>query len=627
MNVLDDSIVFGLLEPSIYEKQASSTDNVVSVLGSWMKPKSVLSSPEGLISQAIQAVAQMSKDDQNTLYLILINQYIEDVRYHFMKHAAPLLKAALNGIEYTQQTSSPGLHPSLEAGGILMEGKNLDPHEIIPRLVALITSARSHYLYPLSFLPELPDALYASVNDAYIALTALTLPIARLSKLIKVYLSSVVLANATQDTIHTLQTLQEVTGVVINSNSSSKSRSNFDQDTGKLLQSEILKTFILDVALVLTQKYGKMWDREMATEIEQWSNETLTPTAVVLFANSDDNTTIEQNLKRLTKDILLEIRTQELFDIVVDYPDSLPAIHDMKSFLHTPTQRAAIVSSMQQSCSKRLLHGGANTVDVLAWYVSLIRVFAILEPRGVLLHKIARPIRRYLKEREDTIREVLSGLLGDKRSPIKDLASELIGAARDDISVPTYVPGSEEPKNEAAATKEKEKKMKSSLKTLLKDPEMNWIPDPMDAPPDFQTDNKTFDVISNLVSVFDNKDVLVKELMKRFADTMVFSHEFDEETMLMTIELLKLKFGEDALANLDVMIKDMAESKRIDHLVHVQSGKRTNSDGDTNMEGNSASSGKVEDVFHADVISKLFWPKYNVTTCRAPKAIEEYVSF
>lgn len=43
-----------------------------------------------------------------------------------------------------------------------------------------------------------------------------------------------------------------------------------------------------------------------------------------------DNLKINANLKRLTKDILLEIRTHELFDIVVNYPESLPAINDMR---------------------------------------------------------------------------------------------------------------------------------------------------------------------------------------------------------------------------------------------------------------------------------------------------------
>lgn len=37
---------------------------------------------------------------------------------------------------------------------------------------------------------------------------------------------------------------------------------------------------------------------------------------------------------------------------------------------------------------------------------------------------------------------------------------------------------------------------------------------------------------------------------------------------LRTIELLKIRFGEEALHVCDVMLKDMADSKRIDDHVH-----------------------------------------------------------
>ena len=43
----------------------------------------------------------------------------------------------------------------------------------------------------------------------------------------------------------------------------------------------------------------------------------------------------------------------------------------------------------------------------------MIRAFALLDPTGVLLDKVARPVRRYLKERDDTINIVVAGLLAD----------------------------------------------------------------------------------------------------------------------------------------------------------------------------------------------------------------------
>lgn len=91
----------------------------------------------------------------------------------------------------------------------------------------------------------------------------------------------------------------------------------------------------------------------------------------------------------------------------------------------------------------------------------------------------------------------------------------------------------------------------------------------------------------------------------------------------MTIELLKIKVGEDPLANLDVMIKDMSESKRIDNLVHVSSSSLPLG-GDVDMEDAALKDKKkVDEMFHTNVISKLFWPKYNYSSCRAPKEIEE----
>ena len=46
---------------------------------------------------------------------------------------------------------------------------------------------------------------------------------------------------------------------------------------------------------------------------------------------------------------------------------------------------------------KRLLHPGADTKDILTQYVSLIRCLRVIDPPGVLLFKVADPIRRYLR--------------------------------------------------------------------------------------------------------------------------------------------------------------------------------------------------------------------------------------
>lgn len=334
MNFIDDSIIFPSQEYAFSQQYSSISHNYVSVINSWMKPKSSLSPPDKHVSEAINMLAQSPPEERNASFKYLIDEYIEDMRSHFMEYAAPLLKSALCGIEYSSQSHSPSRTP--DATNV----SKIEPQELVPRIVSIISTSKSHYLHPLSFLPTLPESLYTCVSDAYTALAAITLSSSQLSKLVKIYLSNTVLANANQETILVLRTLQEVTGIVVNSKGSRLSSSH---GTGKLLQNEILRTFTLDVSLVLKQNYGKVWDREIRSEIEEWSEKVLAPTAIALFpevshgnlewsqeSNQDEELAIKQYLNRLTSDIMLEIRTQELFDIVVHYPKSLPAVNDMK---------------------------------------------------------------------------------------------------------------------------------------------------------------------------------------------------------------------------------------------------------------------------------------------------------
>ena len=46
---------------------------------------------------------------------------------------------------------------------------------------------------------------------------------------------------------------------------------------------------------------------------------------------------------------------------------------------------------------KRLLHPGADTRLILTQYVSIIKCLRLVDPVGVLLYKVADPIRRYLR--------------------------------------------------------------------------------------------------------------------------------------------------------------------------------------------------------------------------------------
>ena len=56
-------------------------------------------------------------------------------------------------------------------------------------------------------------------------------------------------------------------------------------------------------------------------------------------------------------EILGRLRTEEMFDIVVDFPDSVPALRDLKTCLEHTNQTDAFIAHFSSQLRRRLLHG------------------------------------------------------------------------------------------------------------------------------------------------------------------------------------------------------------------------------------------------------------------------------
>ncbi|KAA1469713.1 hypothetical protein DENSPDRAFT_864325 [Dentipellis sp. KUC8613] len=334
---------------------------------------------------------------------------------------------------------------------------------------------------------------------------------------------------------------------------------------------------------------SQKWDELLLGKLREWMADKVVPWMLLPYArgakNAEEARTMLQGVgSRFDYHVcktLCDLRTKEIFDIIIDHPDSTPALQDLKECLQRVDQRSQLVQTLRKANKKRLLHPGADTRDILTQYVSIIRCLRIIDPPGVLLFKVADPIRRYLRERPDTIRCIVASLVGDGESgeslvddnePIQPLQSAQI----DDYMDP------------------------------------NWEPEPIDAGPDFRT-NKPSDVISTLVSIYDSKDLFVKELQVLLAQRLLAITDGNYEKERRNIEILKIRFGEAALQVCEVMLKDMTDSRRIDQ--HVQSQKSS--------------------IMHPTIISKHFWPPLQSSTFNMPgqfKDIQEsyareYITF
>jgi hypothetical protein len=89
----------------------------------------------------------------------------------------------------------------------------------------------------------------------------------------------------------------------------------------------------------------------------------------------------------------------ELFDLVVDWPDSLPALDDLTECLRHTREHSRLVAQLRAQVSQRLLKPGADTSNIIQVYVCTIRALRHVDPSGVLLEAVSEPMRAYLKAR------------------------------------------------------------------------------------------------------------------------------------------------------------------------------------------------------------------------------------
>ncbi|GAA5889699.1 hypothetical protein JCM8208_001101 [Rhodotorula glutinis] len=267
--------------------------------------------------------------------------------------------------------------------------------------------------------------------------------------------------------------------------------------------------------------------------------------------------------------VLCQLRTTEMFDMILAFPASQPALEDLKTCLLKTEQRTLLVTRLCEQLARRLLHPGADTERIITTYIATIRCLRVVDPPGVLLSRVAEPIRQCLRARKDTIRCIVQSLI----EPGNPLFEELVNSSARLVS---------DARDEAEN---------------FNDPK--WTPDPVDAPDHFRK-GKGADVIQLLVSIYDTKDVFVKELQVLLAQRLLAIRDYALEAEVKNVETLKGRFGEQALQGCDVMIKDLQDSRRIDEAVHQQ----------------------IPDIpLHATVVSRLFWPSFQPAPLKLPGQI------
>ncbi|OVA12205.1 Cullin [Macleaya cordata] len=314
-------------------------------------------------------------------------------------------------------------------------------------------------------------------------------------------------------------------------------------------------------------------------------------------------------LEYFAYETLQDLRIAKLFEIIVDYPDSSPAIEDLKQCLEYTGQHSKLVDSFISALRYRLLTAGASTNDILHQYVSTIKALRIIDPTGVFLEAVGEPIRDYLRGRKDTIKCIVTMLTdgpgGNPNGPGNSGDSLLEELNRDE----------ENQENTGC-----DDDFNSDDKQAWINAEC-WEPDPVEADPLKGSRNRRkIDILGMIVGIIGSKDQLVNEYRVMLAEKLLNKSDYEIDSEIRTLELLKIHFGESSMQRCEIMLNDLIDSKRTNANIKAtltQSSQRGGEQGEAGVS-----------LHHLDatIISSNFWPPIQDESLNVPGDVDHLLS-
>ena len=295
------------------------------------------------------------------------------------------------------------------------------------------------------------------------------------------------------------------------------------------------------------------------------------------------------NIRNFIINTYIFCRMNQLFEIIIDYPYSEAVLYDLQECIKIdPFYRDKFIQSLKSSFETRLLHPGVSTSDIIEAYITAIKALKVLDPQGIILQIVCDPIRNYLKSRDDTVRRIITSLTNDNIVELRE-PNDDIGVKEDDDEI------------------------------VLENWKL-WIPQPIGVSK-LNKDVLHSDIITNLVNIFDTKDLFVQEYQRLLAQRLLSNFEVDMEMEHRNLELLSLRFGESEFHNCEVMLKDIKDSERVNQRINC--GEIDNI--------------KVSKHFATNgyILSEQFWPENlsisnsfnDLKNLKLPKQVQEAFDF
>lgn len=302
--------------------------------------------------------------------------------------------------------------------------------------------------------------------------------------------------------------------------------------------------------------------------------------------NGDIRAEVDKWCEELEQHLLMELgkkRIAHYWDLVIDFPASVPALEDLQYCLSRCADKQLLnllIAAAKKELARRLHRAGTCTEDILTVIVSAIRAIGVLlskhEQSSVIFATVGDTLR-HLRDRKDSVAAVVQDLTQNPQD--STLSSDLQHFSRQNGGPADGGEESDEEGDKAigsVATSWRQQRRPDVLRVLLS-------------------------TLSVQAIVDEFRCVLAQRLLTKKP------HEFDTIHEEEVLERIKCAFGEDSLAACAVMVRDVQMSRRCNQRI-------TQLTDQPSVPGPSTSAGQSKAPtppfkMSATIVSATCWPK------------------
>ena len=345
---------------------------------------------------------------------------------------------------------------------------------------------------------------------------------------------------------------------------------------------------------------GGEWNESRLQSLLDYSADTVAPFIAQLsspspsVAPSSGQSSLLSHTRRLYCGHLIA----HIFDLIISYPTSLPALSDLAATLSHTHLHHSLTTSLLSALHARLLLPSTSTTDLLLTLISIKRAMRLVDTDEVIGEQAVRLVSQYVRKRPDCVRRVMAMLVGktSKRAEARgageegeegegevedeegggDLSAELDNEPEKDQSddsdaedapVPTSLLKASAPTN---LSPDHQKPHPFSAVTLNTSVPLDstalepWQPDPLSAHPTLVSKVGRHDeLLAVLFGLAETTDELMDEYRSLLASRLIDGDGYARDDEVIRNERMKGRVGDEQIRGAEVMVRDIENSRRV----------------------------------------------------------------